>query len=200
MASPSRKTKAVKSKREGTRARTRTEDAVSVLKQDHKKVMQLLNDMENTTGRATDRRTQLLKEIETEIKVHSRIEEEIFYPALKAAGRASDEHLVYEALEEHHVVDVVLAELKAAKAGSEQFGAKAKVLKDLIEHHAIEEEEGEMFPKARRIMGPARLRELGVALRERKQELQSDLLTRVARTAGSVVGQVMNRVPRKRVA
>ena len=199
MASHSRKTKAVKSKREGTRARTRTEDAVSVLKQDHKKVMQLLNDMENTTGRATDRRTQLLKEIETEIKVHSRIEEEIFYPAFKAAGRASDEHLVYEALEEHHVVDVVLAELKAAKAGSEQFGAKAKVLKDLIEHHAIEEE-GEMFPHARRIMGSARLREVGVALRERKQELQSDLLTRVARTAGSGVGQVMNRLPRKRAA
>ena len=200
MALRSRKTKAVQSKRQGMRLRPRTEDAVSLLKQDHKKVIQLLNDIESTTKRGTDRRTQLLKEIETEIKVHSRIEEEIFYPAFKEAARTSDEHLVYEAMEEHHVVDVVLAELKAAKVDSEQFGAKVKVLKDLIEHHAIEEEEAEMFPKARRIMGSARLRQLGVELRERKQELQSDLLTRVARTAGSAMGKMMNRLPGKRVA
>jgi len=105
----------------------------------------------------------------------SKIEEEIFYPAFKQSIRTkSDAHLYNEALEEHHVVDLVMPKIKDADADSEEFAAKAKVLKDLIEHHA-EEEETQMFPKARKAMGTAMFRELGEELRQRKQELSTGM-------------------------
>src|SRR5256714_9878748 len=138
-------------------ATPRAVDAISLLTQDHRKVKRLLKDLDATTERASSRREALLKEIENEIKIHSKVEEEIFYPAYKDAVRKSDGHFYYEALEEHHLVDIVLPEMKASDVESEKFGAKAKVLRDLIEHHA-EEEETEMFPKARKAMGDEELR------------------------------------------
>src|SRR5205085_1315083 len=105
-------------------------------------------------------------------KIHTQIEEEIFYPAFKEAARSkSDKELFFEANEEHHVVDLVMPEIKDTDPDAEDFAAKAKVLKDLIEHHA-EEEETEMFPKARKLMGRDELRELGERLEQRKAELQ----------------------------
>ncbi|HLH31963.1 MAG TPA: hemerythrin domain-containing protein [Terriglobia bacterium] len=174
-------------------------DAISLLTQDHRKVKRLLNSLDRTTDRATNRRETLLKQIETEIKMHSQLEEEIFYPVYRDAVRKSDGHLYYESLEEHHLVDIVLSELNSAKVNSEEFGAKGKVLKDLIDHHA-EEEETEMFPKARKVMGADQLRELGNQLRERKQTLQSGLLTRAARTAGAAFDSVLSKVGRKSAA
>src|SRR5205823_10916831 len=143
-------------------------DAISLLKQDHQHVRQLLKRLES------DGSEELLSEVENELKVHTQIEEEIFYPAFKDAVESQkDEHLYYEALEEHHVVDLVLPEIKESAEGSEEFDAKAKVLKDLVEHHA-EEEETQMFPKARKAMGMDELRELGMRLQERKQELMGE--------------------------
>src|SRR5207253_8404578 len=152
-------------------------DAISLLTQDHSKVKRLLAARDTTTERAVNRREALLKEIETEIKIHSKVEEEIFYPAYKEAVRKGDDHLYYEALEEHSLVDTVLHAMKSSDAASEEFGAKAKVLKDLIEHHAGEEET-EMFPKARKAMGAARLKELGQEMQERKHELSTGLFGR----------------------
>jgi hemerythrin-like domain-containing protein len=141
-----------------------------------------------------------LSEIENEVKVHTTVEEDIFYPAFKEAVRSkSDQEIYFEAIEEHHVVDLVIPEIKSTDAASEQFGAKAKVLKDLIEHHA-EEEETEMFPKARKVMSPDELVELGKQIHSRKQDLQSGLMTRAARTAGAALGAVMNRVGKNRRA
>ena len=114
-------------------------DAITLLTADHKKVRPLLGELEETSARAVDKRGKLLQTIELELKVHAKIEEEIFYPALrKAAEKQDDKKLYYEALEEHHVVDTVLAELKDTAPASEEFAAKAKVLKDLVEHHAEE--------------------------------------------------------------
>ena len=90
---------------------------------------------------------------------------EIFYPAYKAAvSKREDTKLYHEALEEHHVVDTVIAEIKSCDSGSEEFSAKAKVLKDLVEHHA-EEEEKQMFPRARSLDPSATYTE-GVHLRD----------------------------------
>ena len=175
-------------------------DAISILKGDHQRVRQLLRRLENSTDRAAKQRKDLLAQIENEIKVHTTIEEEIFYPAFKEAVRSkSDQEIYFEAVEEHHVVDLVMPEIKSTDATSEQFGAKAKVLKDLIEHHA-EEEETEMFPKARKVMSQAELLEIGKQIQNRKQDLQSGLLTRAARTAGAALGTVMNRVGRNKPA
>jgi hemerythrin-like domain-containing protein len=175
-------------------------DAISILKGDHQRVRQLLRRLENTTDRAAKQRKDLLAQIESEVKVHTTIEEEIFYPAFKEAVRSkSDQELYFEAIEEHHVVDLVMPEIKSTDATSKQFWAKAKVLKDLIEHHA-EEEEREMFPKARKYIRQSELLEIGKQIQSRKQDLQAGLLIRAARTAGAALGSVMNRVGRNRQA
>ena len=151
--------------------RKQEKDAITLLKEDHKKVKGLLSQLEKTTERGASRRTKLLGQIETEVKIHTTIEEEIFYPAYRDAVKKKDDRELYqEALEEHHVVDLVLPELKDSDPAGEIFGAKAKVLKELIEHHA-EEEEKEMFPKARRALGAAELRELGGRMESRKRAL-----------------------------
>jgi hemerythrin superfamily protein len=142
-------------------------DAIALLKQDHEKVMGLLESLERATG---DRRTKLLGQIEQELQVHTTIEEEIFYPAYREAARKKDDQtMYYEAVEEHNVVKMFLPEA-AGGANNEELKAKAKVLKELVEHHA-EEEEKEMFPRAKQTMEREELRELGERMEARKREL-----------------------------
>ena len=170
--------RARKTKSPSTR-RTAEKDAIALLKEDHEKVRELLGELEETTSKATGRRQALLKSIEQELKLHTKIEEEIFYPAfLDAAEKQDDKKLYYEALEEHHVVDMVLPEIKKIDAGSEEFAAKAKVLKDLVEHHA-EEEETEMFPRARKLMDREELVQLGQQLAQAKESMNGNILTRL---------------------
>ena len=146
-------------------------DAIAVLKKDHEKVRGLLSQLERAASRNTEKAEQLLAQVDREVKIHSQIEEEIFYPAFRdAAQKHDDRELYYEAKEEHHVVDMVMPEVRKTDSDAEEFAAKTKVLKELIEHHA-DEEEKEMFPKARKLFDRAELRELGERLRERKKEL-----------------------------
>jgi hypothetical protein len=107
-----------------------------------------------------------LATIKTELSIHERIEEEIFYPALKEHPKAKD--IVLEGYEEHHVVDEVMGELEATPVSDETWGAKFKVMKENIEHH-IEEEEGEMFKQARQVFDDAELEELGTRMEELKK-------------------------------
>ena len=144
------------------------QDAIALLKQDHKTMRELLSKLEEAEGRD---RQSTLKTIEHELKVHTKIEEDIFYPAFReAAEKEEDKDLYFEALEEHHVVDLVLPEIKATEPDADEFKAKAKVLKDLVEHHA-EEEETEMFPRAKKLMDRAQLLELGQQLADAKASL-----------------------------
>jgi len=155
------------------KAAAKTQDAIALLKQDHETVRHLLTELAETTSRGTKKRLELLAKIGQEIRVHATIEEEIFYPAYKGAAETEeDKKLFFEAAEEHGLVDVVLPALEKADPASEPFGAKAKVLKDLIEHHA-EEEETEMFPKAKKLLGKERLLELGEAMAARKKQLKA---------------------------
>jgi hemerythrin-like domain-containing protein len=148
-------------------------DAITLLKQDHEKVRGLLAELADTTNRAEKTRTELLQKIAAEIKAHTTIEEEIFYPAFKAAGeKADDGKMFFEALEEHRAAgDLVLPDLLRTDVQSDQFGGRAKVLKELIEHHA-DEEEKEMFPRARELMDKAQLMDLGERMALRKAELR----------------------------
>ncbi len=144
-------------------------DAVTLLKTDHETVRGLLGQFENATGA---RREKLRGQIEQELKVHTTIEEEIFYPAFREASRKKDDKkLFYEAVEEHHVVDMVIPELNDGQ-DNEELKAKAKVLKDIVEHHA-EEEETEMFPRARKLFSRDELRSLGDQMQQRKDELKA---------------------------
>jgi hemerythrin-like domain-containing protein len=155
-------------------------DAISLLKQDHTRLRKILKQLENSSDNNGDRRTELLRQIEGAVQTHTTIEEEIFYPAFHESARSkSDDKLYYEAIEEHHVIDLVMPEIQDTDVESEQFAAKAKVLKDLIEHH-IEEEEKMMFPKARKLMGTEELREIGQQLQNRKNRLTRGLSIRRA--------------------
>jgi len=141
-------------------------DAIFLLKADHDKVKKMLADGEATTERAEVTRTELFEKIKAEMLIHERIEEEIFYPALKAHPKAKD--IVLEGYEEHHVVDVIMGELEALPVTDETWGAKFVVMKENIEHH-IEEEEGEMFKTARQVFEADELASLGARMLELKQ-------------------------------
>ena len=170
-------------------------NAIQLLKQDHKTVRGLLSDLEATTRRALKRRGELLAKVAREIDVHTRIEEEIFYPAFKQAGdRGEDAKLYHEAREEHRAAgEMVLPDLLKTAPDSEEFGGRAKVLKELVEHHAREEER-EMFPRARQLLTAAQLRELGERMMERKQELLAGSVAAVKRAGQGLVGAVSSLV------
>jgi hypothetical protein len=146
-------------------------DALTLLKTDHDKVKMLLEELESTTERGVKRRQQLYTTIRRDLTVHEIIEEEIFYPALKEHPKARD--VVLEGFEEHHVVDLLMGELDATPYDDEAWGPKAKVMKENIEHH-IQEEEGDMFVKARRIFDRSELKDLGARMEARQKEAKAD--------------------------
>jgi hemerythrin-like domain-containing protein len=143
-------------------------DALSLLKEDHDKVKKLLKDLDSTTERGVKTREQLFNKIKQELEIHEAIEEEIFYPALKDHPKTKE--LTLEAYEEHHVVDLVMAEIEAIPFDQETWGAKFTVMKENVEHH-IEEEEREMFKQAKQVFDGDELSQLGESMAKRKQEL-----------------------------
>jgi hemerythrin superfamily protein len=146
-------------------------DAIALLKEDHKKVKGLLGDLEKSSMRGGPRAQKLVAQIDKELTIHTTIEEEIFYPAFRDAVRSKDDKkMYYEAKEEHHVVKLVLPEVKEGGMAIEEFAAKCKVLKELVEHHAGEEEK-EMFPEARKVLSRAELQDLGDRMAARKKQL-----------------------------
>ena len=172
-------------------------DAIAMLKADHDKMKKLLNELETTTERGVKTRAELFSTIKGELTIHEVIEEEIFYPALKSHPKAKDivlegyEELwmllsgeraameaqlaiVLEGYEEHHVVDLLMGELEDLDVSDESWGAKAVVMKENVEHH-MEEEEGEMFAKARQVFDRQELEDLGARMAERKESAQREL-------------------------
>jgi hemerythrin superfamily protein len=148
-------------------------NAITMLKSDHATLKRLLRELSETSERALKQRESLVSQIERELKTHAQIEEEVFYPAFKSASRNTDaEDLFFEAAEEHHVADMVLPSLKAANPKSHEFKAKAKVLKDLLEHH-IKEEETQMFVVARQLFDEDQLRDLGDMMQARRDTIEA---------------------------
>lgn len=150
-------------------------NAIELLKQDHETVKDILNQLSETTERAVKTRAQLLAKLETELTIHTTIEEDILYPAYREAGGKEQEQMYHEAKEEHRAVDsLVLPDLKATEPGSVAFAARVKVCKEMLEHH-IEEEEKEMFPQAKKLLGKAKLEELGQMMEQMKQRMKKDI-------------------------
>jgi hemerythrin-like domain-containing protein len=145
-------------------------DAMSLLEEDHRKMKKLLSELESTTERGVKTREDLFATVKDELTVHETIEEEIFYPALKEHPKTKE--IALEAYEEHHVVDMVMAEIDDVPYDDETWGAKFKVMKENIEHH-IEEEENEMFKQARQVFEEDELEALGEQMRLRKEQLSS---------------------------
>jgi hypothetical protein len=143
-------------------------DAIALLKDDHDRMKELLDELGGTTERGVKTRERLFARVKEELTVHEAIEEEIFYPALKDHPKTKE--ITLEAYEEHHVVDLVMKEIEAVPFDDEQWGAKFTVMKENIEHH-IEEEEGEMFKQARQVFDRAELEALGERMSARKEQL-----------------------------
>lgn len=148
-------------------------DAIALLKEQHEQVAELLDALASTTDRGVKIRQELLAKIEANLNAHMAIEEEIFYPAYKqAVSTKKDGKLYYEAVEEHKVAKHELKELGRQDPATVAFGAKAKVLKELVEHH-VEEEEEELFPKARELMSKEELQDLGEKMSARLEKIRS---------------------------
>jgi hemerythrin superfamily protein len=150
-------------------------DALKLLKEDHDRVKKMLAEGESTTERGEKTREELLSRLKSDLEIHERMEEEVLYPALKSHPKAKE--LALEGYEEHHVVDTILAELEQTRPSDETWAAKFKVVKEHLEHH-IEEEETQMFPKARSAFSEDDLEEMGRRMAEIKQ-----LAKQVASTA-----------------
>ena len=144
--------------------------ATDFLKKQHREVMKLFKEVEKTE--APRERKRLMTDLANHRKVHTTIEAEIFYPAVKEIGTEKAEEMMLEAVEEHHVVDLVLEELPQVDPAADTFEAKMTVLKELIEHH-VEEEQDEIFPMAERKLGKERITELGDRLEERAGALEA---------------------------
>ncbi|MEO8190549.1 MAG: hemerythrin domain-containing protein [Acidobacteriota bacterium] len=147
-------------------------DPIALLKKDHREVEQLFKDYEKAGDSAHAKKQGLFEEIRAALTVHMDIEESIFYPAVKKIRDEEIKDEVREADEEHHVVKMLLAELSKMKPQDEQFDAKMTVLKENIEHH-VEEEEGDLFPDAKKNLSSEKLEDLGTRLEEKKATLQS---------------------------
>ena len=147
-------------------AETKEQDAIALLKADHRTVEELFEKFENARG--DGRKRKLAQQICMELIIHSKIEEEIFYPACE--GKV-EEDLIKEAYVEHDGAKVLIAEIEAGGPDDEFYDAKVKVLSEQIEHHVEEEEkrmEG-MFAQARK--AGLDMDALGTQLRARKEEL-----------------------------
>ena len=150
-------------------------NAIDLLLEDHKRVKAILNQLSDSTERAVKKRTELLNKLEMEITIHTRLEEEILYPVFKKAGGKEQAVMYHEAKEEHRTVDsLVLPDLKKTAPDSLEFSGRAKVVKELLEHH-IAEEETEMCPQARKLLGKAVLDELGKQMEAMKAEYKKSL-------------------------
>ncbi|MBZ9780954.1 hemerythrin domain-containing protein [Pseudomonas sp. REP124] len=149
-------------------------NAIDLLKADHEKVKTILGQLSESTERATKKRVELLEKLEMEISIHTKLEEEILYPAFKQAGTKEEDVMYFEAKEEHRTVDsLVLPDLKETDPGTPEFAGRVKVVKELLEHH-IEEEETEMFPKAKKLLGKAKLDELGEQMEMMKSSFKKE--------------------------
>jgi len=151
-------------------------NAFTLLKQDHETVADLLEKIDKTTERGLKTREDLFTKLKTELDVHAKIEETIFYPALENEDETRD--ITLEAFEEHRLVKQLLGELESMSKDAEEWTAKFTVLKENIEHH-VEEEEGEMFENARKVLSKEDQETLGTRMEQAKKE------EKAAMTAGA---------------
>jgi len=147
------------------------DDAIALLTEDHRKVQALFKQFESlkeSEGKRDDK-AALVQQICTELTLHALVEEEIFYPAVRKA--IDDDDLMDEADVEHTSAKALIIELMTGRPGDDHYDAKVTVLGEYINHH-VREEEGEMFPKARKEVDTAAL---GKKLAARKAQLMEEM-------------------------
>jgi hemerythrin superfamily protein len=146
-------------------------DATALLTEDHRRVEKLFSEFQELVERkeSDESKAELAQRICTELVIHAMVEEEIFYPAVRRAIEETD--LLDEAEVEHMSAKALIALIMTGKPGADQFEARVKVLGEYIKHH-VREEEGEMFPKARKAIDNAAV---GEKLAKRKTQLMEEV-------------------------
>jgi hemerythrin-like domain-containing protein len=146
-------------------------DAIKMLKDDHKEVKALFRKYEKLGDDAIKTKQEIATKVFDELTVHASLEEEIFYPAVAAKADEEERDVILEGIEEHAVMKMLIAELRKMTPEDETFDAKFKVLTENTEHH-IEEEEEEMLPNAKKLLGDD-VETLGDEMDARKHQLQA---------------------------
>lgn len=144
------------------------QDVLEILRDDHEKVKSLFQEFEEAEDSKTKQR--ICEETLLELKVHAQLEEEVFYPAVRA--EIDEEEIMDEAVEEHHVAKMLISELEDMDADDDQFEAKFTVLGEVVDHH-VQEEEGEMFPQVEDM--DLDFESLAQEMTQRKEELMEEL-------------------------
>jgi hemerythrin superfamily protein len=156
-----------------TRKRSNDSDAIELLKEDHRKVEKLFTRFEKTDREDVGTRATIAEEACAELTVHATVEEELFYPAARAAlGDDDGTELLDEALVEHDTAKQLIARVEELDPSDPMYAATFTVLAEYIKHH-VREEEGELFPKVRKTK--LDLEELGAQMRSRKEALMEEV-------------------------
>jgi hemerythrin superfamily protein len=155
------------------RSKTGQQNAIDMLLEDHKKVQKLFKDFEKLDREDTEACQEVVSTACTELKVHSMIEKELFYPAVRdQVEKEEDEDLLSEAEVEHQTVDQLVETLEGMDPGDAMYAAHFTVLSEYVKHH-VQEEEKEMFPRVKK-MKSLDLDALGEEMKSRKQELMTE--------------------------
>jgi hemerythrin superfamily protein len=143
-------------------------DAIVLLKNDHKEIRRLFREFQQAGKNAKVRKGKLVDQILEALTVHTYLENEAMYPSVRRLLPDLEDD-VLESYEEHHVADVLCAELAALDPDDERFDAKTTVLIESVTHH-IEEEEQDWFPKVRQGLGRKQLQEIGARMEELRKQ------------------------------
>jgi hemerythrin-like domain-containing protein len=152
------------------KTRSKSAAAIEMLKEDHAKVKKAFKEFENMDRSDTEACRQLVQTVCDDLKVHTTLEEEIFYPAVREA--IEDEDIMNEASVEHETAKMLIDQLENMEPDDPNYYATFTVLGEYVMHH-VKEEEGEMFPQAKK--SDIDLEALGSRMQERKSELLSQL-------------------------
>jgi hemerythrin superfamily protein len=143
-------------------------DAIVLLKNDHKEVRKLFAAFEQAGDNALASKGKLVDKMIELLTVHTYVENEVMYPRVREMLPDLEDD-VLESYEEHHVADVLVAELASMKSDDERFTAKATVLIESVRHH-MKEEEDDWFPKVRQGLGRKALQQLGADILKAKEK------------------------------
>jgi hemerythrin superfamily protein len=155
------------------------QDAIALLKADHKAVKELFKQVEETSERAKAQLQRLGDQICAELTVHTQIEEEVFYPAVQERtkrGHKEEKDLVLESYEEHAAAKKVIEDIRATEPGDDSYKPKITTLSEMVDHH-VKEEEHDLFPSVKELFDEDELVELGQRLSELKARLQQQSAT-----------------------
>lgn len=137
--------------------------AIELLTKDHRKVDALFEQIESNKGYAEE----IFSQIHHELSLHAQIEEQLFYPELELSSKTADK--VQHSYQEHREVKNLLSELASGNPDDAAWMSKLRQLKENVQHH-VKEEEGELFPKAKDVLGEGRLEEIGLRIEQMKKQ------------------------------